>query len=64
MQCPRGSETKMTEHQVKTLASAKEWFYGVQQYDLPITVRQDITRNGRCMITVYDNNGKKIHQRG
>jgi len=64
MQCPKGSEVKTSEHQIKTIEKAREWFAGVQKYDLPITVRKDTARNGRCMITVYDNVGKKIHSRG
>lgn len=64
MQCPRGSEVKTSEHTIKTIGKAKEWFFGVQQYDLPIRVKKDTASDGRCMITVYDNNGKKIHTRG
>lgn len=64
MDCPKGSILKETQHEVKTLDTAKEWFAGVQNYDLPIRITQRTAENGRCMITVFDNNGKKIHQRG
>ena len=64
MECPKGSEMKQSSHQVLTLEKAKEWFAGTLNYDLPITIVQNTSAEGRVMIKVYDNNNKLIHQRG
>jgi len=53
MECPRGSETTSSQHTVKTLAKAQEWStVPVYEEDLPVTIHQDKTRNGRLRITV------------
>ena len=64
MECQEGSQTKLSEHTVKTLEKVKEWFEGSRQFDLPIRVIQHTAGNGRCMIKILDNTGKLIHQRG
>ena len=42
MMCPCGELTKECQHEVKTLAKAREWFGGVGKSDLPILVNRDI----------------------
>ena len=64
MECPKGGLISETEHQVKTIAKAVEWFAGAKESDLPIKIRQFTAKGGRCMIKVSDKNGKLIHQRG
>ena len=64
MICDRGSDVTETEHEVKTLNKAKEWYAGVTEIQLPVTIRQYTSRSGRCMIKVFDVNKKQIHQRG
>ena len=64
MECPNGSMITETEHQVKTIMKAREWFSQVKESDLPIKVRQFTAKGGRCMIKVSDKNGKLLHTRG
>jgi hypothetical protein len=64
MICDKGSEVTETEHEVKTLKTAKEWYASVIEVQLPVTIRQYTSRSGRCMIRVFDANKKLIHQRG
>ena len=64
MECPKGSECKESSHEVKTAKKATEWFDGANESDLPLTVRQVTSADGRVMIKVYDRNKKLIHQRG
>lgn len=64
MQCPRGGVTTYTEHQVKTLAKAKEWWVGTAKEDLPITVHKTVTSNGRMSLFVTRWDNKIIHRRG
>jgi len=49
---------------VKTADKATEWFDGVTENDLPLTIRQTTSSDGRVMIKVYDKDKKLIHQRG
>jgi len=64
MECPKGSECKESSHQVKTAQKATEWFDGVTENDLPLTIRQVTSSDGRVMIKVYDRNQNLIHKRG
>lgn len=64
MECPRGSSCTESEHEVKTIAKAQEWFEGAQESDLPIKVNQVKAANGRLAISIYSNYGKLIHKRG
>ena len=41
MQCKCGAETKIQQHQVKTMAAASEWFDEIEEAQLPILVDQD-----------------------
>ena len=42
MMCPCGETTVERQHEVKTLAKAREWFSGVEKTDLPILVNRDL----------------------
>jgi hypothetical protein len=64
MQCPRGSEITTSEHQIKTLKNAQDWYEDVIEQDLPILIIKQKAANGRLRITIKDKNGKLIHQRG
>ena len=64
MECPRGSSTTYTEHQVKTLAKAKEWWVGTSEEDLPVAIHKTITSNGRLSLFVTRWDNKIIHRRG
>lgn len=64
MECPKGSECRESSHAVKTADKATEWFDGVSENDLPLTIRQTTSSDGRVMIRVYDKDKKLIHQRG
>ena len=64
MLCPRGSTCTEGEHQVKTLTKAREWYEGVVEADLPITVQKFEASNGRRLVKIYNRENKKIHQRG
>jgi len=64
MDCPKGSILRESEHDVKTIKSAKEWFSDIEEDQMPIKVRQYTAKNGRCMIKVFDNKNKLVHQRG
>ena len=64
MECPKGSECKESSHVVKTEQKATEWFDGATENDLPLTIRQVTSSDGRVMIKVYDRNQNLIHQRG
>lgn len=64
MICQKGSECSETTHEVKTMAAAIEWFTGVTEDDLPITVNQIKSIEGRLMIKVYSNDKRLIHRRG
>ena len=64
MQCPKGSDCKETDHTVKSICKAKEWFEQCLEYDLPITVKQYTAKDGRVMIKVFNSIGNLIHQRG
>ena len=46
MQCPCGGSTYESQHEVKTLAKAREWNPDVKESDLPITVYQE--KCGAC----------------
>ncbi|PCJ26509.1 MAG: hypothetical protein COA94_05215 [Rickettsiales bacterium] len=63
MECNRGSVCKESDHQVKTLEKAVEWFYGVELEHLPIRVNQVTAHNGRVQITIFDCDGVPIHKR-
>ena len=64
MLCPRGSLCTESEHEVKTLAKARDWYEGVVEADLPITVQQFKAANGRRLLKIYNRENRKIHQRG
>ncbi len=63
MQCPRGSSCTETNHDIKTLKAAQEWFSEVTEDQLPITVNQVRAANGRLRVMVYSA-GKLINERG
>lgn len=64
MICPKGSECTETTHDVKTIAVAREWFDGVNVSDLPITVNQVKSSNGRLMLKIYSKDKQLIYSRG
>ena len=53
-----------SEHLVKTFAKAKEWYEGVVEDDLPITVQKFKAADGRRLVKIYNRENEKIHQRG
>ena len=64
MECPRGSETTDTTHEVKTLSKAKEWFAGALEEHLPLCINQQIATGGRRRISVFSASGELLHRRG
>ena len=65
MECPRGSETLSSQHEVKTMAKAAEWCrFEVEGDQLPLTIHQDKTPNGRLRVKIFNNNGVLIVERG
>ena len=53
-----------SDHIVKTLDKANEWFNGVSENDLPVTINQVKSSNGRLMVKVFSSGNKLIHRRG
>ena len=49
---------------MKTLTKAREWYEGVVEADLPITVQKFEAGNGRMLVKIYNRENRKIHQRG
>jgi hypothetical protein len=64
MECPRGSIVTESTHTVKTLDKARDWFDDITSDDLPITVNQFKSGNGRLRVQIYNNKGRLIHNRG
>ena len=65
MECPRGSETLSSQHEVKTKDKAGEWCrFDVEEDQLPLTIHQDKTPNGRMRVKIYNSNGVLIVGRG
>jgi len=64
MQCPRGSEIKTSEHEIKLLANAQEWYAETTEQDLPVLITKQKAANGRLRITIRNRDGQVIHQRG
>lgn len=65
MNCPCGGTTKETEHQVKTLKIAQDWFKDVTLAELPITVEQRVCVGcGRSQFAVWDRNKTFLYRRG
>lgn len=64
MQCPKGGQLTESSHTVKTLAKAKDWYDGVSEKDLPITVEKKTTTDGRIHYKVFDGDGVKIYNKG
>ena len=53
-----------SEHEVKTLDTAINWYSDVTELDLPILVRQWKASNGRIMYWVYNCDKKLLHKHG
>lgn len=64
MECPKGSMCTESNHEVKGLATAMEWWPSVTESDLPIRVKQLTAANGRVHIEVRDKSGRLRHMRG
>jgi hypothetical protein len=65
MECPRGSETTSSVHEVKTIQKAEEWCGGmIENMHLPLTIHQDKTPNGRLRIKIFNDKGCLIVERG
>jgi len=65
MECPRGSETTSSQHEVKTMAKAEEWCrVEVEEDQLPLTIHQDKTPNGRVRLKIFNKKGALIVERG
>lgn len=64
MQCPCGSETALSSHEVKTLAKATEWYLAASDDVLPITIERDICPGcGRERRTITKG-GEILHREG
>lgn len=63
MDCPRGGIATESTHTVTTLSKAQEWFADARENDLPITVQQYTTPDGRIKAVIYSD-GVKIHTKG
>ncbi len=64
MGTPRGVETRQSQHTVKTLAKAQEWWRFAEEEDLPIVVQQDKGEGGRLRISIYDKHKILRERRG
>ena len=64
MECDKGSICKENTHKVITLKGAQEWWQGVEQTDLPVTIEQRTSAGGRVAIKIYNKDSKLIHNRG
>jgi len=64
MECPRGSATTESSHEIKTIAGALEWIAEPKISDLPLTIHQQTAQNGRVQIQVRANDGRLIEKRG
>jgi hypothetical protein len=64
MECPKGEVCSESNHEVKTLDGAREWYPSVNKPDLPVKVRKFKGAGGRLRIMVFAVNGKLIHSRG
>lgn len=63
MDCSRGGIAKESTHTVVTLRAASDWWPDVVDSDLPITVQQYTTSDGRIRIVIYSN-GLRVYTRG
>ena len=59
-----GNPMTESEHEVKTLDTAINWYSDVTELDLPILVRQWKASNGRIMYWVYNCDKKLLHKHG
>ena len=65
MECPRGSETLSSQHEVKTMGKAQEWVtVHIYDNDLPLTIHQDKAPHGRMRVKIFDREGALIEERG
>jgi len=64
MICPRGSICTESTHEVKTMGAAINWFAGVKECDLPITVNVHKSSNGRVMFYVRNSSNNLIYKKG
>jgi hypothetical protein len=65
VECPRGSETLSSQHEVKTIEKAEEWCRKpISEDDLPLTIHQDKTPNGRIRVKIFNDKGSLIVERG
>jgi cystathionine beta-lyase family protein involved in aluminum resistance len=64
MECPKGSACKESTHTVTTFDKAVEWFNSVSASDLPITIEQRKSSDGRLMVWIENCKGEFIHKRG
>lgn len=63
MVCPNGSEMKHSEHQVKTLKKALE-YYPANESHLPITIEMHKAFNGRVFLRVWDKDNNIVFIKG
>jgi hypothetical protein len=63
MVCPNGSEMKHSEHQVKTMKKALE-YYPADESHLPITIEMHTAYNGRVFLRIWDKNGNIVFTKG
>jgi hypothetical protein len=64
MQDPKGGYLKESQHKVKTLSGAQSWFTGTIENDLPVTIYQWETSNGRHAYMVKNSEGELVYKRG
>lgn len=64
MDDPRGGLLYTSEHEVKTLTKALEWYELTIESELPLRVIQQTTSNGRVHLRVFDKDNNLIHMRG
>ena len=64
MENPRGGSCTESTHKVKTIETAREWFDGAQESDLPMTVMQWKAPGGRIAVIFINANGRRIGSRG
>ena len=63
MVCPNGSEMKHSEHQVKTMKKALE-YYPADESHLPITIEMHTAYNGRVFLRIWDKDNNIVFTKG
>jgi hypothetical protein len=64
MDDPRGGMLSESTHQVKTIGKARKWYVDCYEHQLPITINQNISSDGRIFLRVYDKYKNLLYSKG